>query len=246
MEVASHGEETMRHRPALLSLILTLLLGGCTPTIRPVTGLGQEDTGRVVLGEPLPLVGSWWAMCTTGHLDKNGPHEEVCHRQRVRLEAWCEGPCRVEGPRVREGETGTSATVVALGLGRIQVHAKNTRLSTGEVNARTFAVEVLPPERLALGCREDAMPQSFGRCGPRGVPAAAPMIRPEIYLDGEKRSSRLLRVNSVVTPISHVTVGLSLARLFPEARQGGGVKPGTYPIELSLAGITERFQVLAQ
>lgn len=239
-----HRERTTLTARDAARLLLLLGLAGCAPAIHPITSLSRGDSGRVVLGEPLVVSGHWWAMCTTNHLDKNGPDQEICHQQRVRLEAWCEGECRVEGERIRVGEKGASAMVVPLALGRIYVRAKNTRLSTGEVDSRTFFVEVVGPQRLALGCQ--GAHRSFAPCGPEGVSAAAPVIRPEIYLDGLRRDSRLLRVNAAVTPVSASDPYLSLAQLFPEARQGDGVAPGTYPIELTLAGITERFQVLAR
>jgi hypothetical protein len=124
------------------------------------------------------------------------------------------------------------------------IHAKSTRLSTGEVDSVTYFVEVVGPQRLALGCRDAN--HSFAPCGPDGVSAASPMIRPEIYLDGSLRDSRLLRINSLVTPVDRSSSHISLAQLFPEAREGDGVRPGTYSVELSLAGVTERYQVVAR
>lgn len=236
---------TFPTRTVILSLLLGLSPVGCAPAVHPVTSLSREDGGRAVLGEPLVVSGHWWAMCATHHFDKNGPKQEVCHQQQVRFEAWCQGECRVEGDRVVVREKGASVMVVPLALGRIHVHAKNTRLSTGEVDTRTFSVDVVPPERLALRCQHDDN-LSFAPCGPEGVSAAAPVIRPEIFLDSLQRGSRLLRVNSVVTPFDPSTPPLSLAQLFPEARQGEGVTAGTYPIELSLAGVTARFRVLAR
>jgi hypothetical protein len=227
-----------------LLLVLVPGLVGCVgKPIHPRTDLWQRGDGQVVLGATLEAFGSWAATCKVGSiLDKDERDSQPCEEKPVKMEVSCEGPCRLIN-RSR-GDTLGLTQVVPQALGRLVVHIVNTRVDTQQVDGKSFALIVVKPTKLALQCLSPA--GSYALCGPDGVAAANPVVRPDVFLGDRRVRNVFLQINQQTREIRDGAPPLSLAELFPDAREGDGVKPGTYTIELELAGLSERYQLVAQ
>lgn len=223
-------------------LPLLALAAGCAKSIYPSTSLGPPSP--IVVGGELTASGSWSGTCKENLFDaKHDPTETPCDYKPVRIEVECKGACDVEEPAIDEGEKGASLRVFATKLGRAGVRISNTRTDTGAKDVKAFYFEVVAPERLALECEVGT---SHMPCGPEGVSAQNPLVYPQIFVLDHEQWSHQLMINGKQRGVSAKRRSISLADLFPEARDGDGIKPGTYLVELSLAGVSEKFQVVAR
>jgi hypothetical protein len=230
---------------------LAVSAAGCaSQSLHPSTNLWGAEA-PVTVGTTLTVAAGWSEVCTEGWLDKNGPRDAECHPKPVQVEVACEGPCKIEnGEAVKRDETAAMVNIIALDRGTISIHAKNRRVGSSAAESKDFTVNVVAPDHLALECLhpKDTSAHEFVPCGPEGVSAQTPLVRPRIYVGDREVDSVFLTVNSIVTPVEprRGLTEVSLADLFPDARQGGGIAAGTYTVTLSLAGVTEHFQVVAR
>ena len=136
--------------------------------------------------------------------------------------------------------------MIPLQLGPLAITVTSTRRDTGEQYRTTLGpVAVVLPDRLVLECQS---PRSGDRqagveCGPEGVSASAPFVRPLVHLAGRTGPSTLVTINGVIAGGDR---WISLAELAPAQRVGDGVAPGTYTITLALGTMTARWQVVAR
>jgi hypothetical protein len=229
----------LRHLAAVVGLV------ACHGAPQPSTGLHLQsnESGALVVGEPMDVEGFWSSTCT-----KTNWHKEAdkvsCNFQRVRLDVRCDLPCKAEPYITSDTETFRHQRVIPLGSGTYRIEAKTTRVETGEQDVQNYTIEVSPPDRVELLCLLDpqASETQYGPCSPDGVPATRPLVNVRALRAGKDRSSELLEVNGKIIG----TGPRSLAELFPEARVGEGVSPGTYVIDVALAGVTSRYKVVAR
>ncbi len=221
-----------------------LALSACHP-IHPSTYVVDHP---VVIGGAVEVSARWTATCNrTGFYSDSDPKYEECGVRPVRLEVTCDGPCLPHAAS-HEDPSRAAAELIATAEGQLALELVSTRADTGKVHRRRATVEVVPPERLTLDCIKlsDRYPrEAYTTCGPRGVPAMRPLMYPHIYAAGQEQWSTLLRINHTAHYPARNTPPLSLVDLYPEARDGDGVRPGFYTVELELAGLVERFQIEA-
>jgi len=229
----------MRH------LLFVIGLAACHP-IHPYTTLTAGDDGHpIAVGSTLQAFSGWAARCQTkgGFWSDSDPEYTDCHHKPVRLEVVCIGPCAVEQPRVEAPHTAW-VTMRALAPGRVVVETRSTRLDKRKTQIKRFTFDVLPPQRLALAC--GAKYDTFETCGPHGVSAVKPVVRAQVFVDGEEQDRVTIRVNGEPREVG-IGKAFSLSELYPDARAtDDAIAPGTYLVELELAGMVERFQVTAR
>ncbi len=223
-------------------LLLFALATGCAKTIYPYTSVGPRSP--VVVGAELLASGSWSGTCTENRFDaKHDPTERPCDYKPTRIEVECQGACDVEEPGIDEGAQSASLRVFTTKIGRAGIRISNTRTDTGAKDVKAFYIDVVAPERLALDCEVGTSQMA---CGPEGVSAENPLVYPRVFVLDIEQWSHLLKINGKPRGISSKRRAISLADLFPDARQGDGIAPGTYLVELSLAGLVEKYQVVAR
>lgn len=225
-----------------LALSSLLAAAACASQARPKTTLDADTT---VPGAEVTIRGSWSKTCGrhTGSSLKSGADVDVdCQHAPIRVQVEC-GPCEVVGPAVQETSTEFSARVVPLQLGQLVVKVTQTRTDTGEQHVEHRTIDVIPPASFGYHCMSEG--SSYG-CSE--VQASEPIIRPVIATSQARLAgySRFLRINGKPVPQSVELTGISLAELFPDARVGEGIAPGTYPVELSLGARVERFAIIAR
>lgn len=207
--------------------------------------------GTFLVGSRISLGATWNATCTdwgaafAGILDSkdHGPGDDKrsCRHKAFEFTLACSSTC--DHSLATQSVGSTSVYVVPLEVGPLTLDATSKRVDTGEIKKFSFPLTIALPDKLELECkpREGAS----APCGPDGVSAVEPIIVPVIRFDGQPASSTLLRINGNKHP--HEDTGrVSLVDLYPEAAQGHGIKPGTYEVTLELAGMTSKWQVVAQ
>ena len=218
-----------------------LALAGCgalTPAARSLGASAPE-----FVGEPVTTAVSWDARCfslgvfmddlasKSGH---TSDYSDTCRDQRFRVHVECSLRCEV--PANGSVVFGRAIVeVIPLEPGRLSLAVTLTR-DDGE--ARTFEVPsaiVTMPDALSLQCWNGG---AAATCEPRGVPASAAFVTPVPF-------NTAMRING--WPVRDASRPIiPLAELFPAARLGTGVRPGTYPITLELGGVKTRWDVVAR
>ena len=231
----------------MVQLMVALVIAGCgsKQQVFARTALwGGEEGDPVVLGAVLLAWSAFEGSCKKSSwyddLD-NEPRFAPCNEKPVALEVMCDGQCRLIPER--RGETRAETKVIPLALGPLSVHLTSTRKDTGEIVRRSFAFQVVEPTRIAIQCW---FPAGFELCGPEGVSAAHPEIAVEIYAGDRRQRGVMLRVNGRERELTRDDPVWSLAELFPDARDGDGVRRGTYTVELALGKLVERYQIVAR
>ena len=228
-----------------LATFLIAFALGCTSSNRPPphTSLSQITQGQVVLGAILEAHGSWPTICRWKNKnlsldDDNEASPAKCEYAQSRVDVTCDGPCRINKRSARP-------EVTALALGQLVVHVTQTRVDTDQVDRKSFPFEVVKPTKFALECRTARY--TYTTCGPDGVDAAVPELRVDVFIGERRQYDLVMQINGKPHELRSSGGGntVSLADLFPDARDGDGIKPGTYAVELELGGVIERYQVAA-
>jgi len=220
----------------------------------PRTTTSASERLRHVLGAKISVYAEWQANCTDWSAvfdnmtsrDHNRNETEACKQKPFEVQVTCSTPC--DQPGVDPHAVGTTTiTVVPLELGPLTLTATSTRADTSQVNRVTLPeIWVVLPDRLELRCAAGPG-SSDAPCGPEGVPASAPWVRPVVHVGETTEETTALRINGAPVPGAFAHTGrVSLAELFPDARAGAGVAPGTYAIALSVGTLTERWQVVVR
>jgi len=221
----------------------------------PRTGLASGVRPRHVIGSTVEVVASWEATCTDWGLafqsvfnkndDDPSDSKVTCKEKPFAVEVSCSTRCEHTEPVVAKGAT--TVGVVPRELGPLVITAVSTRTDTNEVHRASLpAIVIALPDRLELRCwlGAETAPKL---CGPDGVDAAHPILVPVVQLDGVTEVTTALTVNGAPVPAdfaSHPRV--SLADLYPDARRGDGVEPGTYRVELAVGSVIGRWKVVAR
>jgi len=226
-------------------VLFAIVLAGCATTSHTThssTYVGPQSPA--VVGSELSASSSWSATCKESLLfSKNEPESRPCDHKPVRIEVECIGACSIMGSPIAEDAKHASVRILATAIGKLAIRIASTRTDTGAKEVRSFVIDIVAPDKLGLAC---ATEMSRAVCGPEGVSALKPLVYPQVFIGGHEQFSRQLRVNGRERAVSASSPALSLADLFPEARLGDGVAPGTYTLELALANLVERYQVVAR
>ena len=207
-----------------------------------------------MLGAKIAVYAEWQANCTDWSAvfdnmtsrDHDRDETEACKQKPFEIAVTCSSPCDQSGGEPRAVGT-TTITVVPRELGPLTLTATSTRSDTGQVKRVTLPeILVVLPDRLELRCFP-APGSSDAPCGPEGVPASDPSLRPVVHVDDTTEMTTALRINGAPLPAAFAHTGrVSLAELFPDQRVGAGVAPGTYEVALAVGTLTERWQVVAR
>lgn len=218
---------------------------------------GRRDDGmlmRHVLGANLHVGASWQGSCLSWSAvfdnllakseSSHSPETEPCKQKPFAVTVECSSKCSHRGPREATGAI--SLTVIPEELGPLTITVASQRTDTGATSTVTLpSVLVVLPDRLELRCATDPDSGRTTPCGPDGVPASYPVLTAAIHVDDRTETSSALRVNG--QPIDDTNIQrISLADLYPDAREGDGVKPGTYPVTLAVGPTTSTWQVAAR
>jgi hypothetical protein len=227
-----------------------MLASSCASPPRP--GVLPPQQASYVLGVPLTVSAYWSGSCrdwgaTLDALSRD--HSDIstskfCNDQDFEVQIECSAPCKPPEPSTNRGFV--ELKVIPLQLGPLAITVTSRRRDTSEVYRVTLpTVAIVVPDRLELHCQSHQ--NGYGNrevaCGPDGVPASAPLVRPLVQFRGRAAHSTLLRINGTA---QRADGWISLAELNPSARAGEGILPGTYTITLELATKVERWQVVAR
>lgn len=234
----------------LLAVVVASACNKPKPETTMYSGVGRDVT-KHVLGARLYIGASWQARCTDWSaafddlLSKNGDDydddTEPCKEKPFELTISCSSKCTQLGPRTSSGAIGV--TVIPDELGPLTITATQRRTDTGQTSTKTLpGVLVVEPDRLELQCETGGQQIP---CGPDGVDASKPQLKAVIHVGDRTEESAALRVNGKGLPDPQSPF-FSLADIYPEAREGDGIKPGTYAVQLAVGAKTSTWQVVAR
>jgi hypothetical protein len=234
-----------------MKYLFALLLVGCAHGVAHPQ-LDPSAQGAVLFGDPIVIHG-WWTSSdchrhySSGqsgdgwvalfamepkHPGTSGSWQVDCGELASHIKVECSEACDVGHP------ISGGLSILEKQPGPIDVRATVTRDDTGEAHVEVFHYVVAMPDEVQLACG------SSSPCGPDGIDAAHPIVRPYVMTPVPHGAVELLRVNGR-PPHAHDEI--SLADLYPEARTSdGGIEPGSYRVVVSFLDMSSTFQVVAR
>ena len=237
-----------------IATTLALAFAACATPAVPETRFAVNDEGIPhVLGARLSVRAGWestcvnWSAVLENAVSSNESHlgEHVaCKGKPFQLQIACSSPCLHDGQPISPGAI--AVTVIPQTLGPLTITAILRRIENGETSQQTLpAVMVVLPDWLELRCRVQNTTRIDAPCGPEGVPAEPPQLMPVVHVGDHTETSTALTVNGKPVPGAEGEA-FSLVDVFPEARDGDGIKPGTYVVTLSIGQVSSTWQVVAR
>lgn len=186
----------------------------------------------VIVGEDIVVSGRWYRTCSDRTGWSDGEAQEIeCETRPSRLEVRVQGAC-VRGPGTDE----EIITVVPTSAGTCRIDATTTRLDNGKTRHASYEYRIVDvePELYCFG------EQRTGHaCAGHTVSAGDPRIHVQARIDEAWHMRGDTTVNGMHVGVQQV----SLVDLFPDAKQGQGVQPGPYEVEVAYGGRTRQYQL---